>query len=386
MKTYQAHLKRLTSKRLSKRLCVTSSRFQQYVVMFAIAAFCWIQDSDSLGQTNALPTTTSTTKAKLPDSDLSTELKFQFDMEDKTRIIGKADWQTIEVDLGFGSIGIPIDQIRSIKRKIAKPGTTTDLFVIDMLNRDRYTGKLTNAPVKVRFLGGTIALPMDQILSCRFFTNNSSPDVVFDDLILYYNFDGDEKATIKNLAGGNHNAVKGDTISRVDSRNSRALKFTGQRALLTKYHKNLCPKRFTFSCWLKPTHRNGQYTFVGGMTKHDGWRSGFALVYMQGDKENVYFYVDGYDRQVVKAPLPINKWTHLTGTFDGKQTTLYVNGKRVGSAMAPSGFSLKYDTDPFALGGETSDCYWTGEMDEVSLYRRAFNTREVKELYESTRN
>lgn len=312
--------------------------------------------------------------------------RFRFEMEDKTRINGTADWSTLEVDLGFDVIEIPVDKIRSVKRKATQPGTPTDQYVIDMLNRDRYTGQIKTTSVKARFLGGDITLPFDQMLGFRVLPRDGQTVAFnYDGLILHYDFEGDSTKLVKNRVGENHDAEQGSGNSKVDSNFGRVMKFGGKKAIITKYHKDLCPKKFTFSCWLKPSLKNGQYTFVGGMTKHDGWRSGFALVYMQGDKENIYFYVQGYDRQVVKTPLPLNKWTHVAGTFDGRNAILYTNGKPVGTATMPINQSLSYDTDPFSLGGETEDCYWSGEMDDVSLYNRAMNTRDIKELFETSR-
>ena len=324
----------------------------------------------------------SQTRKATPDKS-----RFRFEMTDKTRIIGTAQWETLDVDLGFGTVAIPVDLIRSVKRKPTKPGSDSDnLFVIELMNRDRYTGRLGKAKVTVRFLGGDVNLPFDQMLSCRSLGKNVSPlSVISDGLVLHYDFEGDSKTVVENRVGTKHHAALGTGISRIDSA-SQALKFTGKHALLTEYHKELCPQRFTFTIRVKPTKRDGQYIFLGGMSKHDGWLGGFAFVYMNGDKENVHFYMNRYDAYTIKTPLPLNKWTQLTGTFDGKNVVLYANGKRVGSQQVPTGFKINYyANEPFAIGGESADCYWSGEMDDVSLYQRALNAREVKELYESNR-
>ena len=137
---------------------------------------------------------------------------------------------------------------------------------------------------------------------------------------------------------------------------------------------------------MKPGKRDGGYCFIGGMSKHTGWLGGFAFVYMEGDTDNIHFYVNGYNRYVVKTPFPAKKWTHLSGVLDGDNVILYANGKKVDSVPFAKGEAITYHDDPFTLGGEYSDFFWHGEMDEVSVHNRALSAKEIKDLYESTKD
>lgn len=335
------------------------------------------------GQELASTTASSMNKKTAPSE--VTEHKFRFDMRDKTRIIGFADVKSIDVDLGFGKVAIPIENVRSLRLAKQPKNETNDYFVIEMQNRDRYSGRVLNPPIDVRFLGGKVKLPFDGMQTLRFISGGGASPVISDGLVLYYDFEGVADDVVDNKADSIHHGRIGDGITRVDSKFGRGIKFTGKRCLKTKNHAALQLQRFTFSAWMKPGERDGEYCFIGGLSKHDGWLGGFAFVYMDGDTDNIHFYVNGYNQYVVKTRLPAKKWTHLSGVFDGKEVVLYANGKRVGSQAFPKGVTIDYPEDPFTLGGENSDFYWHGEMDEVSLHNRALSAEEVSDLFKSTK-
>lgn len=88
-------------------------------------------------------------------------------------------------------------------------------------------------------------------------------------------------------------------------------------------------------------------------------------------------FVGGVNRVAVGAPLAVNTWVHLAGTYDGTTLRLFVNGAEaatqvVGGAIATSSGALRIGGN--ALWGE----YFQGRIDEVRVYNRALSASEIQ--------
>lgn len=81
-----------------------------------------------------------------------------------------------------------------------------------------------------------------------------------------------------------------------------------------------------------------------------------------------------------KDKLPVGKWTHLAGVFDGREIVLYVNGQRAASTNAP-GARLSSDKSLY-IGARPNGAfntynfsypliYWRGAVDDVRVSRGA---------------
>ncbi len=76
-------------------------------------------------------------------------------------------------------------------------------------------------------------------------------------------------------------------------------------------------------------------------------------------------------------------WYHVAATYDGNQSTLYVNG--AAEASATPGFALDYDTTPLFIGTTGT---WVpylnmfgGIIDEISLCNRSLSPAEIYAIY-----
>jgi hypothetical protein len=79
--------------------------------------------------------------------------------------------------------------------------------------------------------------------------------------------------------------------------------------------------------------------------------------------------------------LPINNWSHITGTYDGANLQLYVDGyvnrNQVAGASAPA--TIVTSTEPLRIGGNSVwGEYFKGMIDDVRVYNRALTQSETQ--------
>ncbi len=86
--------------------------------------------------------------------------------------------------------------------------------------------------------------------------------------------------------------------------------------------------------------------------------------------------------QYVLGPtLEEDTWYHITGTYDGTQLILYVDGESVGTTEASGGINVT--PDPVCIGnlvnaaGASQNEFWSGVIDEVRIWDRALGEDEV---------
>lgn len=82
-------------------------------------------------------------------------------------------------------------------------------------------------------------------------------------------------------------------------------------------------------------------------------------------------------------PLPLNTWTHLTGTFDGSTLRFYINGTLAGSSAATSVGPT--NNAPLQIGnsGSCSGGGFVGLIDEVELFIRALSQSEIQAIVDA---
>jgi len=74
-------------------------------------------------------------------------------------------------------------------------------------------------------------------------------------------------------------------------------------------------------------------------------------------------------------------WYHITGTYDGTQLILYVDGESAGTTEANGGINVT--PDPVCIGnlvnaaGASQNEFWSGVIDEVRIWDRALGADEV---------
>ncbi len=123
--------------------------------------------------------------------------------------------------------------------------------------------------------------------------------------------------------------------------------------------------------WVNPPFSNGRILQKGyGDDQYRLLKEGSAFVF---DVANV-----GALRVETAIP-PINRWTHVAGTYDGKALRLYVNGVQV-SQMSASG-SMGLTSDPLIIGNKDiggSDGL-VGYLDDVRVWSVARTPAQIRD-------
>lgn len=159
---------------------------------------------------------------------------------------------------------------------------------------------------------------------------------------------------------------------------NNALEFDGSTQVKIEDNDALrLGKGQTVMVWIHPSERvNDWARIVGkgqpgprnyGLWRHaDGW-SLFQIypgcnAWINGNKD---------------TEAPLKKWTHLTGTYDGKNIVLFVNGKQVASAACST--EPATSADPLTFGYAGFHTFFNGLIDEVALFSAVLEEKDIQD-------
>lgn len=113
----------------------------------------------------------------------------------------------------------------------------------------------------------------------------------------------------------------------------------------------------------------------------------------QGDVDNNHVYVIGAGKAVyANTALDVNKYYHVSATYDGTTMKIYINGKLDSSTTTPTPLIAENNSLPLLIGngfgsgnGNNSgggDENFNGLIDDARVYNRALSAEEIKNLYQ----
>ncbi len=150
---------------------------------------------------------------------------------------------------------------------------------------------------------------------------------------------------------------------------------------------------FTLGAWVYPSGKGGNIQAIidkwdavpgsdqrsYGISTHDG----LAVLGASADGVDVGGVV--YSNH----PIPIQKWTHFIGTYDGKTLKMYLNGVLENSLAYDQG--VFPGTNDLAIGGEVGGLSngeaistFNGLIDAMTLYNRALTEQEIQKMFMSS--
>lgn len=217
-----------------------------------------------------------------------------------------------------------------------------------------------------------VAIIVLAALSCRAWAQKEG-------LVAYYTFDEGQGAVVRDHSGNGLDAtVHGARFLRNAS--GYCLEFDGQ----TSYVDCGAPpaldlrEAVTVEAWVMPSGRpKGEPGVLGKQF------SSFLLTYYHDGQ--MYWYI-GQGGNNSNAPVPDGSWHLVTGTFDGENINLYLDGRLFRSVVSrfktiPSGGKFLIGCVSGAEGSDDPNyrrtAHFSGLIDEVRVYNRALSAEEI---------
>jgi len=213
-----------------------------------------------------------------------------------------------------------------------------------------------------------------------------------DGLVAYYPFNGNANDASGN---GNHGAVHGATLTedRFGNPNS-AYYFDGQSWIVVKDDQTIKPSNaLTISAWIKIDDFSNINDYLRIISKHGevteagGSHGSYQLVTgRKKERGTCYFTLrtsTKYNSTTTKSAVSLNKWHLITATWDGSTAKLYFDEEIV--AIGNFTGNIKYDNNSLYIGrdGYYPQNLFTGCIDEVRIFNKELNAREVIGLFNS---
>jgi hypothetical protein len=126
--------------------------------------------------------------------------------------------------------------------------------------------------------------------------------------------------------------------------------------------------KLTIEAWIKPSDLIANQTIL---KKSDG-SSGYGME-ISGGNVNFYIY-DGSLKMVSSDQLIIDEYAQLTGTFDGSNLELYVNGV-LAESMPIS--SIVHSSSKLFIGSNGASGFYKGSMDDVRIWNKKKTSEEI---------
>jgi N,N-dimethylformamidase len=145
-------------------------------------------------------------------------------------------------------------------------------------------------------------------------------------------------------------------------------------------------KAITLECWVRPWSLKRRQ---GLISQHDDPKAGgIGLFIHDQGRASVYFGDGGAHnklRMFVGTKLNHRRWNHVAGTWDGKQATLWINGRKTGIWELAGPVKAADAPLRLAASGEKSvaDHFLDGDLAMPPIYSRALTAEEIKERIDS---
>jgi serine/threonine protein kinase/protein involved in polysaccharide export with SLBB domain len=228
-------------------------------------------------------------------------------------------------------------------------------------------------------------------------------------LVAGYDFDEGQGSTVDDVSGRGRNGTLHGGATWVSGRgtaaHAHALHFDQLHyAMVPRGTKFTSYRQFTISLWLRPESkgrrgptvsqyivnrnyfgRNQQGDFVLRINRLSG-ELDFCL---WGDNGKGPGWIFGWDlpETRMRSPVRFDQWNHVVITRKGDAYTMWMNGKRAVTEHSSANVSDAGNTNPFTIGGATSEPgvheLFLGDIDDFRVFRRCLTEEEIGDLNKS---
>lgn len=141
------------------------------------------------------------------------------------------------------------------------------------------------------------------------------------------------------------------------------------------------PGGLTLAVWVWPVRSRGYEPVVGRPNSNPSWTTPVTGLYLS-DARPVFGLSAGKKLLLEGPELPLRTWSLVMATVDGRQATLWINGRKVAEAsqslpVPPAG------NQPWFIGRSLTQ-YFRGRLGDTLLWSRALAPEEIAAVFSET--
>ena len=209
-------------------------------------------------------------------------------------------------------------------------------------------------------------------------------------LVGRWTFDESDGKTVADLSGrGNTGKIEFGSIEQEKATRSLQFDGLGSHVLIQESAPLEFSNAISAAIWVKAAQWRNRTVLFGEPNPTESWTTPIFGMSASGSDNRVVFglWLDrGKSKTLVEspAPLPLDQWLLLVGTYDGTAARLYINGQQVSESAAHGRITRM--GNPLLVGiGRGGKPALKGRVGELRLYDRALNSDEVRKLYDTTK-
>ena len=202
-------------------------------------------------------------------------------------------------------------------------------------------------------------------------------------LIARYSFDETSRKTVSDSSGNKiDGTLVGDARIVDDPVRGKVLELEGDGDWVDCGNDLLfdMAEEMTVSSWIKVNGPLINWPTViakGTSWKLQGWANTLKFVCGVNIPGDI-----GVDSGVLgKKTVNVGRWYHIAGVYDGKTTTLYIDGRRDVSAAVTGPIAANSYNVWIGSDSQRNERTWNGLIDDVRIYSYALSENEIRELY-----
>ncbi len=259
----------------------------------------------------------------------------------------------IETKDDLSKIGIKPDSYETIN--VGKSNGDTYLEMVGKKQWSGYIACGTYDDIKV----------VNDLSECKI----SSPS-----LVLHLPMEGNAN----DISGNAHNGiVSGATI--VDGKYGKAYKFDGINDYISIPYV-LANNEFSVSAWIYHTDYTQDGDAIIGDSSWNIWfTKGFVIRFWKSNTNLSFILGNSTTGAISTRTIPMQQWTHIAMTYDGKTYKVYVDGTLITSKDS----SYSVPTNTIRIGSDFTNSgtvNFNGIIDDVQIYSKALEIDDIKRV------
>ena len=198
------------------------------------------------------------------------------------------------------------------------------------------------------------------------------------DLVGWWTFDEPADAPVAFDASGHRLGGELIGVARVPGIVGGAIECAGGVVVVPDDPRLSVPEAITIDCWVKADVPGQHNRWIVNRVFGGGENTGYRLGVLEGKPCFEVPQTAWSHHLVAPESLPLGRWVHLAGTFDGQTMRLFVDGAEVASLPRPGPINRSHFD--LMIGGFApgSQANFQGLVDEVRLFSRALTAEEVR--------